>query len=393
MRFTCRPHRPRRKLNVLARGVSTRSALPVLSGVLLQAREGRLDLFSTDMELSIKASLDDRLSRAKARSSCPARLFTDVVKNMPSGTGPIEAGEGSVKITAGKAVFTLNAWVASDFPQTSTFDMEGGLHHRPRSRLSRRSRRSAGRLRGTRRGRSSPGCSSTWAARPQDGRHRQLPAELSKRRRSRADRRSEVAGDRPGQGAQRGGTSGRGPRRRHDRGRDHREPGPVRLATRSATCGSPRGSSTASSRTTGSSSRRASTTGASLARTSSPRRPGAPACWRRRTRPCGSILSGQADDPRRHSGRRPSRRVTRHPVHGDEFEIGFNPQFLIEGIEAVDESDVNLQLHEPAAPGPRVRARTDPSSISSCRSASAAEPGAAGPNEERPAPRRCPRMT
>ena len=37
-------------------GVSTRSALPVLSGILLQAKDGRLDLYSTDMELSIKAA-------------------------------------------------------------------------------------------------------------------------------------------------------------------------------------------------------------------------------------------------------------------------------------------------------------------------------------------------
>ena len=57
MRFSCDRAALLEKLNVLARGVSSRSALPVLSGVLLQAREGRLDLFSTDMELSIKATV------------------------------------------------------------------------------------------------------------------------------------------------------------------------------------------------------------------------------------------------------------------------------------------------------------------------------------------------
>jgi len=57
MRFTVDRTALVDKLNILSRGVSVRSALPVLSGVLVQAADGRLDLYATDMELSIKASL------------------------------------------------------------------------------------------------------------------------------------------------------------------------------------------------------------------------------------------------------------------------------------------------------------------------------------------------
>ena len=109
------------KLAILARGVSTRSALPVLSGILLQASEGRLDLFSTDMELSIKASLATAIER-EGEIVVPARLFADVVRNLPGEQVAIEAGEAAVKVSAGRAEFSLNAWSASDFPQTSTFD-------------------------------------------------------------------------------------------------------------------------------------------------------------------------------------------------------------------------------------------------------------------------------
>lgn len=114
------------KLNILARGASTRSALPVLSGVLLQAGEGRLDLFATDMELSIKASLVTNVEQ-DGDIVVPARLFTDVVRNLPSETVSIEAGEAAVKVTAGRAEFSLNSWPASDFPQTSSFNMDGSL--------------------------------------------------------------------------------------------------------------------------------------------------------------------------------------------------------------------------------------------------------------------------
>jgi DNA polymerase III subunit beta len=126
MRLTCDRSALVDKLAVLARGVSTRSALPVLSGVLLKAADGRLDLYSTDMELSIKASLQTGVEQ-DGDVVVPARLFTDVVRNLPDDTVNIEAGDAAVKISGGSASFSLNAWSASDFPQTSTFDTEGSF--------------------------------------------------------------------------------------------------------------------------------------------------------------------------------------------------------------------------------------------------------------------------
>jgi DNA polymerase-3 subunit beta len=126
MKLTCDRSALVDKIAILARGVSTRSALPVLSGVLLQASESRLDLFSTDMELSIKASLATAIER-DGEIVVPARLFSDVVRNLPGEEVVIESGDAAVKVTAGRAEFSLNAWSASDFPQTSTFDTSGAF--------------------------------------------------------------------------------------------------------------------------------------------------------------------------------------------------------------------------------------------------------------------------
>jgi len=126
MKFACDRSALVDKLGVLSRGVSTRSALPVLSGILLQASEGRLDLFATDMELSIKASLSVPIER-EGEIVVPARLFSDVVRNLPDEEVVVEAGEAAVKVSAGRAEFSLNAWAAADFPQTSTFDADGAF--------------------------------------------------------------------------------------------------------------------------------------------------------------------------------------------------------------------------------------------------------------------------
>ena len=126
MRLKCDRNTLVDKLTVLARGVSTRSALPVLSGVLLQAHDGRLDLFSTDMELSMKATMLTTVEQ-DGEVVIPARLFTDIVKNLPDDDVVIETGEGAVRVVAGRAAFSLNSWSASDFPQTSAFDTAGGF--------------------------------------------------------------------------------------------------------------------------------------------------------------------------------------------------------------------------------------------------------------------------
>jgi DNA polymerase-3 subunit beta len=126
MRIRCDRNTLVDKLTILARGVSTRSALPVLSGVLLQSHEDRLDLYSTDMELSIKASITTAVEQ-EGELVVPARLFADIVKNLPGEDVLVETGEGAVRVAAGRASFSLNSWVASDFPQTSTFDTSGGF--------------------------------------------------------------------------------------------------------------------------------------------------------------------------------------------------------------------------------------------------------------------------
>ena len=126
MRLTCDRNVLVEKLTILGRGVSTRSALPVLSGVLLQAHQDRLDLHSTDMELSIKATMAVGVE-TEGEVVVPARLFTDVVKSLPVEEVAVEATEGVVRVSAGKAVFTLNSWAASDFPQTSSFSTADGF--------------------------------------------------------------------------------------------------------------------------------------------------------------------------------------------------------------------------------------------------------------------------
>src|SRR5262245_66264744 len=50
------------KLALVSRGVSTRTAVQILGGILLRAAGNRVELAATDMELSLRTTLDDNVS-------------------------------------------------------------------------------------------------------------------------------------------------------------------------------------------------------------------------------------------------------------------------------------------------------------------------------------------
>ena len=66
-------------LAVVSKGASSRSTLPVLSGVLVEARGDALTLQTTDLELSIQYPAP-ALVEEEGRAVVPAKLFSYIVK-------------------------------------------------------------------------------------------------------------------------------------------------------------------------------------------------------------------------------------------------------------------------------------------------------------------------
>ena len=64
-----------------------------------------------------------------------------------------------------------------------------------------------------------------------------------------------------------------------------------------------------------------------------------------------SFSAGGADDRRRDARRRRRARDDAASFEGEEIEIGFNPEFLSEGIESVEGEEILLRLISPLRPG------------------------------------------
>ena len=105
-------------LGVAARGVSTRSAIQTLSGVLVRVEDGRVELQATDMELGIRVSLQASTERDGA-AVVPGRLLLDVVRSLPKDELTLEyrSSQQDVEVVSGTARFHLRTLPLEDFPK------------------------------------------------------------------------------------------------------------------------------------------------------------------------------------------------------------------------------------------------------------------------------------
>jgi DNA polymerase-3 subunit beta len=111
------------RLAIVARGVSTRTAVLVLGGIQLRAEAGRLHLASTDMELSLRASLDASVD-GEGTTVVPGRLLLDIARSLPDSEVTIEhrPEEAAVVVTSGTANYRLHTYSAEDFPRLPDVD-------------------------------------------------------------------------------------------------------------------------------------------------------------------------------------------------------------------------------------------------------------------------------
>src|SRR6185436_1027488 len=118
LRITCSKDELVQGLTLVGRAVSSRTAIQILSGILLEAREGELRRAATDMELSLRAAVPARVEGDGA-VVLPGRTLVDIARLLPGDDVTIEhrAAESVVHLDSGAASYTLHTYNAEDFPR------------------------------------------------------------------------------------------------------------------------------------------------------------------------------------------------------------------------------------------------------------------------------------
>jgi DNA polymerase-3 subunit beta len=128
MRAVCNTQAFGKKLALVSRGVSARSTIQLLGGILLEADGGALRLSATDMEISVQTSAPAEVEE-EGRVVIPARIFNDIVRSLPGGSFSLEHDDsgGTVRLTAGENEYRIRTYAADDFPQLPGFDAEAAF--------------------------------------------------------------------------------------------------------------------------------------------------------------------------------------------------------------------------------------------------------------------------
>lgn len=114
------------QLQTVSRVASTRGAIQALSGVQLVAAGGRVELRATDQEVGLRVPLPAEIER-EGSVVLPARLLVDVVRSLSGPTATLEQrpAEQDVELVAGNAQFHIRTLRSEDFPEFPEPESDG----------------------------------------------------------------------------------------------------------------------------------------------------------------------------------------------------------------------------------------------------------------------------
>ncbi len=107
-------------LKTVTPAVATRSGLPILSGVRLEASEGGIAIEATDLELTARCSVNDVVTQTPGVAVVPAKALAKAVASMSEPEVELESTpnqeRAALHVRAGTRTLTLQGWAIQDWP-------------------------------------------------------------------------------------------------------------------------------------------------------------------------------------------------------------------------------------------------------------------------------------
>lgn len=122
MKFSVSKEKLLAGLQTVQNVVNTRTTLPILSNVLLQAREGQLRLTTSDLDVGVSGSIDAQVEREGA-TTLPARRLSTIVRELPASDIYIEVdAKNFASIRCGQSFFKIVGLPEEEFPPLPRFE-------------------------------------------------------------------------------------------------------------------------------------------------------------------------------------------------------------------------------------------------------------------------------
>ncbi len=102
--------------------VSSRTTLPILSNVLLVAKDGRLQLTTTDLDVGITGSVEAQIEKEGA-TTLPARRLVSIIRELPASEVEVSVdAKNHASIRCGPSFFKIIGLGEGEFPPLPDFE-------------------------------------------------------------------------------------------------------------------------------------------------------------------------------------------------------------------------------------------------------------------------------
>ncbi len=121
MKFSVSKEKLLSGLQTVQNVVSTRTTLPILSNVLLQARDGQLRLTTSDLDVGITGATEAQVE-SEGATTLPARRLATIVKELPASDIHIDVDAKNIaSIRCGQSFFKIMGLPEEEFPPLPQF--------------------------------------------------------------------------------------------------------------------------------------------------------------------------------------------------------------------------------------------------------------------------------
>lgn len=102
-------------INIAQKGISSKTTLQILDGILLEAKNNRLKITGTDLEISIETFLNCEILEEGA-IVVNSRIFGDIIKKLPNSSITIEVENENINIKCENSEFNIAGSPGEDYP-------------------------------------------------------------------------------------------------------------------------------------------------------------------------------------------------------------------------------------------------------------------------------------
>lgn len=119
MRIQIEQNKLAKHINIVQKGISSKTTLPILDGILLEAKNGKLKLTGTDLEIGIESYTEANILE-EGSIVINSRLFGDIVKKLPNSEIDISTSENKMNIKCDASEFNLIGNPSLEYPELPT---------------------------------------------------------------------------------------------------------------------------------------------------------------------------------------------------------------------------------------------------------------------------------